>query len=102
MMALERRYFSESEKLKILESAEQQGVTAVLREYRLSYSVFVKWKRKYGKEGGAGKVVKRMSPELKHLLEENGRLRRIIAEQALEIERKEEEIRKYNALYGKR
>ena len=91
-MAIQRRKFSEAEKLGILESAEKLGVTAVLREHRLSYSVFVRWKKKL-KMAVPAPVVKLRS-ELKQLLEENGRLKKIIAQQALELELREEDIRK--------
>jgi putative transposase len=101
-MAIQRRKFSEADKLSILDSAEKQGVTAVLREHRLSYSVFVRWKHKYRGYNPVRPVGGTSKAELKHLLEENGRLKKIIADQALEIERKEEEIRKYNPLFGKR
>lgn len=93
---MQRRKFSESEKLTILDSAEKEGVTAVLREHRLSYSVFVRWKRKYRPlPPGVPVRLNRKALELKQLGEENGRLRKIIAEQALELERKDEELKKY-------
>ncbi len=91
-MAIQRRKFSEAEKLSILESAEKIGVTAVLREHRLSYSVFVRWKHKFKK--AIPGTIDRSRSELKHVLEENGRLKKIIAQQALELERKEEDIKK--------
>ena len=40
--------------------------------------------------------------ELKQYIEENARLKKIIAYQALELERKDEELRKSNSTYGKR
>jgi putative transposase len=97
-MASIRRKFSEAEKLNILESAERLGVTAVLREHRLSYSVFARWKGQYRRNGSdpnnqsAGA---RTRSELRQMLEENVRLKRIIADQVIELERKEEELRKY-------
>jgi putative transposase len=102
-MATPRRKFSETEKLSILDSADRLGVTAVLREHRLSYSVFVRWKQMYRKNTGSAKTPpERTRSELKHLQEENGRLKKIIADQALEMERKDEELRKYNPHFGKR
>ena len=44
----------------------------------------------------------RTRSELKQFIEENARLKKIIAEQALELERKDEELKKNNMLYGKR
>lgn len=104
-MAIQRRKFSETEKLSILDSARKSGVTAVLREHRLSYSVFVRWKLKYaGANTDAARKSqgKKARAELKHLTEENGRLKKIITDQALELARKDEELQKYNSLYGKR
>jgi putative transposase len=93
---MQRRKFSETEKLNILDSAEKEGVTSVLREHRLSYSVFVRWKRKYRPPPPGMPVrLNRKAIEMIQLSEENGRLRKIIAEQALELERKEEELKKY-------
>lgn len=104
-MAIQRRKFSEAEKLSILDSAKRFGVTAVLREHRLSYSVFVRWKRKYAaapaKTANDNKSA-RAKADFKLLMEENTRLKKIIADQALEIERKDEELRKNNPMYGKR
>ena len=97
-MASPRRKFSEAEKLNILDSAERLGVTAVLREHRLSYSVFARWKgqyRKNGTEPSTQSAGARTRSELRQVLEENVRLKRIIADQVIELERKEEELRKY-------
>ncbi|HEY4286613.1 MAG TPA: transposase [Puia sp.] len=104
-MAIQRRKFSDAEKLSILDEARREGVTAVLRKHRLSYSVFVRWKQKYGI--GVTQTTRksqgdRAISELKHLMEENGRLKKIIADQALELERKDEDLRKHNPMYGKR
>jgi putative transposase len=39
--------------------------------------------------------------EIKQLMEENVRLKKIIADLALELERKDEELKKTHALHGK-
>src|ERR1700743_50372 len=98
-MASKRRRFSEEEKLNILQKARRMGVTTVLHEYKLSYSVFARWKKQFaGNEETAEYPSYNINAkyELNHLLLENGRLKKIIAEQALELERKEEELKKYN------
>ena len=81
------------------------GVSAVLRAHSLSYSVFAKWKQKFMKSNDylrdnmlSGKA----RSELKLLKEENTRLKKIIADMALELERKDEDLRKSHALHGKR
>ncbi|ANE49213.1 transposase [Flavisolibacter tropicus] len=104
-MAIQRRKFSDDQKISILKEAEASGVTAVLRTYNLSYSVFARWKQKFMKpdthiQGHA--LTGRSKSEIKLLLQENARLKKIIADMALELERKDEELRKTHALLGKR
>jgi len=43
-MSTLRRKFSQDEKQAILEEAHHRGITTVLREHKLSYSVFSRWK----------------------------------------------------------
>ena len=102
-MANPRRKFTKEEKLGILQKAGEMGITAVLHEYHLSYSVFSRWKNQLLNTDNAADSAagNRAKYELKALQEENKRLKMIIADQALELERKEGELRKYNT-YGKR
>jgi putative transposase len=106
MIASSRRTFTDDQKLQILHQADESGVTAVLREHRLSYSVFARWKQKFLQPGRTNKEamreVNRTRSELKHLNAENLRLKKIIADQALQLERKDEELRKINSLSRKR
>jgi putative transposase len=104
MMANPRRKFTDDQKLGILEQAGKMGVTAVLHQHHLSYSVFARWKKKFMKSDHTVHDASgsRARSEIKQLLEENVRLKKIIADQALEIAWKEEEIKKYNPTYGKR
>lgn len=97
-MATQRRTFSYDEKLGIVQKASQLGVTAVLHEYHLSYSVFARWRKQFLQaNANAAEIAasNKARQELKQLQEENQRLKKIIADQALELERKEEELRKY-------
>ncbi|WP_229311863.1 transposase [Larkinella rosea] len=67
----------------------RDGHTEVCRKYSLSPSLLRKWRQKYlakGKEGLRDSYP-RVDPQLRALEEENERLKRIIAKQALEIER---------------
>jgi putative transposase len=106
MITSSRRRFTDDQKLEILHQADQSGVTAVLREHRLSYSVFARWKQKFLQLGSTNKEamreVNKTRSELKLLNEENLRLKKIIADQALQLERKDEELRKVNSLFRKR
>jgi putative transposase len=102
-MAAQRRKFTDQEKLNIIQQVSRQGVTAVLREHSLSYSVFAKWKQKFigSRDSGSVYSPNRARSELKQLAEENARLKRIIADQALEIELKNEQLKKIGTNYNK-
>ena len=82
----QRRKFTDEEKLNVLIQAGQSGVTNVLRHYNISYSIFARWKQSFLKKG--------IDPfsstnENKSLLEENMRLKKIIADQAISLEMKD-------------
>jgi putative transposase len=67
--------------------------------------VFAKWREKFTKTDAEKRetiLTNRAKSELKQFIEENARLKKIIADQALELERKDEELKKNNLLYGKR
>jgi len=106
MMTSSRRSFTDDQKLEILHQANESGVIAVLREHRLSYSVFARWKQKFQQPGRTNKQamreVNKTRSALKLLNEENLRLKKIIADQALQLERKDEELRKINSLSRRR
>lgn len=94
-----RRRFTPEEKYSILQEAEREGMAETARKYNLASSVMSYWKKKYlanGKEGLKAEYRKR-DPQLRALEEENARLRKIIAKQALEIEVKEELLKKGEA-----
>lgn len=98
-MTKQRRQFTPEEKHSILQEAEREGHTETCRKYNLASSVLAYWKKKYlanGKEGLKASY-KRTDPQVRSLEEENQRLKRIIAKQALEIEFKTELIKKSQA-----
>lgn len=94
-----RRQFSPEEKYSILQESEREGITETCRKYQLAHSVVRYWKQKYlsnGKEGlKAG--YRRIDPNVRALEEENARLKKIIAKQALELEVKDELLKKGEA-----
>lgn len=92
-MSTQRRKFTDVEKLEILEQAKMSGVTSVLRKHNLSYSVYSKWKEKF-QNIHANESEQQRKVDMMNLLEENNRLKKIVAEQALIIEQKNEEIRR--------
>jgi len=91
-----KRTFTAEERLSILQEGEREGHTQTLRKYNIAPSLYSRWRRKYLKEGFSGLKDKyrRVDPEKRALEEENERLRRIIAKQALEIEVKSELLKK--------
>jgi transposase-like protein len=99
IMTKTRRQFSPEEKHSILQEAEREGYTEICRKYNLASSVLAYWKKKYLAKGkdGLKASYKRIDPEIRALEEENERLKKIIAKQALEIEFKTEIIKKSQA-----
>ena len=95
-MTKERRKFTPEERLSILQEAQREGRGETLRKYNISPSLYDKWKRKYLQDGidGLKSRYKRVDPAIRLLEEENERLKRIIAKQALEIEVKSELLKK--------
>lgn len=103
-MSRSRRQFSVEQKLAILNEADQNGVTQTLRKHNLSHSVFLRWKNQFN-SGGTGSLkpqYHKVDPELRALQEENARLKKIIGNQALELEFKTELLKKTNVPFPKR
>jgi len=98
-----RRTFTINEKLLIIKEAEENGIMATLKKYSLSHSVLLRWRYKF-KNGmqslheGYGIYI----AELSSLAEENTRLKKIVADQALELQIKNELINKLGFRTGHR
>ena len=92
----EKRTFSPEDRLSILQEATREGQTQTCRKYNIAPSLFARWKKKYLSQGVAGlkPAYKRVDPVLRELEEENERLKKIIARQALELEVKTELLKK--------
>ena len=94
-MASPKRKFTEEQKLEILRQANEMGVIAVIRNHNLSYSVFARWREKFMEKDKKETILKnKPKSKLKQFMEDNTRLKKIIADQALELERKDEALRK--------
>jgi transposase-like protein len=91
-----RRKFSADDRLSIIREAEREGRLETIRKYNLAPSLFDRWRNKYlnGGVDGLKNAHKRIDPHLRALEEENERLKRIIAKQSLEIEVKDELLKK--------
>lgn len=91
-MSKPRRKFSVEQKLQVIQEADQHGITQTLRKHNLSHSVYQRWKHQFN-SGGAGLLkpqYHKVDPEVRALQEENARLKKIIGNQALEMEFKTE------------
>lgn len=100
-MTKQRRQFTPEEKLSILQEAEREGTTETARKYNLAHSVLGYWKKKYLAKGKDGLKAgyKKVNPQLRALEDENARLKKIIANQALELEFKTELLKKSDVHY---
>ena len=87
-MSAQRRTFTKEEKLSILQLAKQPGITKVLKQHNLSYSVFSRWKKQFGAIPPIND-----DEDVVHLKQENMLLKKIVAEQALQLEMKKEQIK---------
>jgi putative transposase len=102
-MSKTKRHFTPEEKISILQEAEREGHTEICRKYNLASSVLSYWKKKYlakGKDGLKGEY-RRIDPQVRELEQENERLKKIIAKQAIELEFKTELIKKSEAHWRK-
>ena len=102
-MSKTKRQFTPEEKYSILQEAEREGLTETARKYNLAHSVRNQWKKKYLLKGREGLKpgYKKIDPQLRALEEENARLKKIVANQALELEFKTELLKKSDAHYQK-
>jgi transposase-like protein len=91
-----KRTFSPEERLAILQEGQREGQTVTCRKYNIAPSLYQRWKNKYLSHGFAGlkPAYKRVDPELRALEEENERLKKIVARQAIELEVKSEMLKK--------
>lgn len=91
-----RRTFTPEERLSVVQEGQREGRSETCRKYNLSPSLYDRWKQKYLKHGieGLTSNYKKIDPAVRELQEENERLKRIIAKQALEIEVKSELLKK--------
>lgn len=95
-----RRKFTPEDRLNILQEARKEGRMETIRKYNLAPSLFNRWRAMYESGGidGLKNQHKRVDPAIRELEEENVRLKRIVANQALELEVKTELLKKTNVL----
>lgn len=95
-MSSTRRKWSTEQKLQIIQEADQYGLTETLRKHDVAQSLFHRWKREFNRSGVEGLKPKyhTIDPAVRQLQQENERLKRIVANQALELEFKTELLKK--------
>ena len=77
---MKRARFSEEQIIGILKAAEAAGnIRVVCQEHNITEQTFYRWRRKYG-----GMEIAE-AKKLRDLERENGELKRMVAEQALDI-----------------
>lgn len=93
----ERKKFSKEEKVRIVQEAAEHGVKATLDKYGVYPATYYEWKRKLESMGEAG-LDWGMTPahlkEIRRLEKENLRLRRIVSDQQLASQLKDELLKK--------
>ena len=102
-MTKTRKTFTPEEKYSILQESERKGVSETARKYNLAHSVLSYWKKKYLSKGREGLKAsyKKVDPQIRVIEEENARLKKIIGNQALELEFKTELFKKSDAHFQK-
>lgn len=95
-MSKTKRKFTPEEKLQILREAEQNGIEATLRQHNLARSLYYRWKNAFDRKGidGLQPQQNKKAPEVKRLEKENERLKKAVSKMALELEVKEELLKK--------
>jgi len=96
-----KRKFDLDEKLQVLREGESHGVEVTCRKYQIARSLFYNWKNKFDRQGPDGLAPRyyKVDPAIKVLEKENERLRKIISKQALELQVKEELLKKTKLHY---
>ena len=78
---MKRNRFSEDQVVRILEEFESgKSIEEICREYNVARSTIYMWRKKYGG------IDRPLLKKLKKLEKENKRLKKIVAQQALDID----------------
>lgn len=91
-----KRRFTAEQKAALIGEGNTLGIVATCRKHQISTSLFYKWRDKLalkGKEGLAhGEAV--LTAEVRRLIAENQRLKKLLAEKELTLDIKEELLKK--------
>jgi len=97
-MSKHRKSWSSSQKLEIINYANQHGIPKAVREYSVSTTSIYEWQNRYEKEGETGLHRSRKSSgvtvELRELRRENQQLKELVAEKELALRIKDALLKK--------
>ena len=87
---MKRKRFTEEQIIRIINQAEKSGksILDLCRQEGITEQTFYRWRRKYG-----GMAVSELQ-QLKQLVQENARLKKLVAERDLEVEAMKELLKK--------
>ena len=104
-MMMNKRTFTQEEKLRIIKEASEQGVKVILEKYDLYPATYYSWKSKLEEMGEIG-LQHGMNPKhlkrIRELEKENSVLKQLLAEKELEGKLMSELLKKKYALEKKR
>ena len=104
-MMMNKRTFTQEEKLRIIKEASEQGVKVILEKYDLYPATYYSWKNKLEEMGEIG-LQHGMNPKhlkrIRELEKENLVLKQLLAEKELEGKLKSELLKKKYALEKKK
>jgi len=77
---MKKKRFTDEQIVRMLRDAETMTIEATARQHGVSEQSIYRWKRQFGK------MEVDDVRELRHLRQENGRLKKVLAERDLEVE----------------
>ena len=92
-----RRRWQPEEKLAVIKEVQEKGsVVETCRKYSIDPAMYYRWKASYDTFGvdGLKSHYRRMEPGLRKLMQENSRLKKLLAEKDLTVEMLSEALKK--------
>lgn len=96
-MSTHRRKWTKGEKLSAISMYKKEGISATCRYFNVSMTTFYKWKEKFESLGESAfdeKDKSHLSKDNQRLIDENKRLKQIIADKELKLMIQDELLKK--------